>query len=125
VQALILAALALLLAACGAAANGSSCEGAGGPDVSGIQDQLLANINLEVDGAARIVEFRETSRDGDGEGDLQSCRVGFEGEIEFTGDCHYHMRERKMGERVPFEAEAEFIRDAAGWTRATVGIHPR
>lgn len=123
-QALSAAALALLLAACSAADDGS-CAGSGGPDVSAIQDQLLASINLEVDGAARIAEFRETGRDGEGKDDFQSCLVKFEGEIEFTGDCYYHMRARKQGERAPFEAEAEFIKDKTGWKRATLGIHPR
>ena len=123
-QALSTAALALLLAACGASDEGP-CGGSGGPDVSAIQDQLLASINLEVDGAARIAEFREVGRDGEGNADFQSCRVRFQGEIEFTSDCYYHLRERRRGDRTPFEAEAEFLKDEAGWKRATLGIYPR
>lgn len=123
-QALSAAALALLLAACGAPVGGS-CDGSGGPDVSAIEDQLLASINLEVDGAARIAELREVGRDGEGKADFQSCRVRFQGEIEFTSDCYYHLRERRRGDRAPFEAEAEFLKDEAGWKRATLGIHPR
>jgi hypothetical protein len=49
----------LLLVACSAADEDPSCEGAGGADVSAIGDQLLASIDLEIDGAARGIHPRQ------------------------------------------------------------------
>lgn len=120
----LLAALLLCLGACGD--SGESSAGApDGPDTSDIQNQLLAQINIEAGGLARITQLEETGRKIEGSGDFQSCQVTFQGEIEFTDDTYYHMSERKKGDRTPFEAEAEFIKDRAGWKRATLGIHPR
>ncbi len=115
----------LLLGACGGGdVSGRGCEGSAGPDTSGIRPQLLTQIDLETGGAAQIARFEETARHWEGDGETQSCRIEFDGEIEFTGDAYYGTSERKAGDRVPFTAEAEFLDNGAGWERSLVGIQP-
>ena len=109
--------LGLLLGACG----GSG----GGPDTSEAEQKLLASVNLGADGKAKFAEFKETGRKMEGEGDFQGCVVEFAGQIEFTGDCEYEMQPHKAGDRVPFEASVEYLKDQEGWKPVSMGLYPK
>jgi len=111
---------ATLLAACG---GGEGARGSG-PDVAATQQKLLDSVNLLVEGNARFSKFAEKSRRSEGAGAMESLMVRFEGEIEFTGACYYEDKERKKGDRLPFEAEVEYLRDGDGWKQLIMGLDP-
>ncbi len=114
----------LLVAACGGG-DGAGGGGRGGPDLAATQQKLLASVNLVVEGNARFSKFAEKSRKSEGGGGMESLMVTFEGEIEFTGDCYYGDKERKKGDRVPFDAEVEYLRDGDGWKQLIMGLDLR
>ena len=102
-----------------------ACGGSGGPDTGEAQQKLLASVNLGAEGKAKFAEFKETGRTLEGEGEFQGCVVEFEGQIEFTGDCEYEMQPRKAGDRVPFEASVEYVKDQEGWKPISMGLYPK
>lgn len=110
----------LLLAACGGSAAGPR----DGPDIAAARARLLASVNSSAANQARFAEFAETGRQQDGEGEFRSCVVEFAGVIEFSSDCEYDGRIRKAGERQPFEAQVEFVRDQDGWKQLMMGLYP-
>ncbi len=112
------AAFFLLLGACGGGERD-------GPDTSQAEQKFLDSVNLSADGRARFAAFKETARKVEGEGDFVTCEVSFEGEIEFTGPCYYHMKERQQGDRLQFDATIEYAKEASGWRQLISGLHPR
>lgn len=123
--------LSVMLAACGDSSGGgtggSSGAGRGArgiPDAAAAQQKFLANVNLSAEGLARFAEFKEIGRKHEGEGDFQGCVVSYEGVLEFTGACAYNNKPRKAGERVPFEAQAEYIQSPDGWQQMGMGFYP-
>jgi hypothetical protein len=121
---LMAAAILAQLSACGGE-GGAAGGGGGGPDTSDAEKYFLEQIRLEVGDVARFVSFREVSRTSEGEGDFGSCLVKFEGEVEFSADTHFYMKDRKKGERVKIDAEAEYVKEGSAWRRALAGIDAR
>ena len=122
---LLLVLAALAGAACGGAGSGpggadAGSSASGGPDVGLAQQQLLESV---AEGHARFAEFKESGRQQDGAGEFQSLVVSFKGVLEFTGDCYYN-KERKAGDRVPFEAEIEYAQGPDGWQKLAMGLYP-
>jgi hypothetical protein len=102
----------------------AACGGSG-PDTSGVEKKLLDQVNLNTGGQTKFTEFKEKERKSESMGGVESCVISFQGEMEFTGNCNYHMKDRKKGDRLKFDATVEFIKDASGWRQLTAGLYPR
>lgn len=131
-------AFAILLSACGSgqapagdgadAATGDqppSLKAAGsGPDPAQAQERLLANANMAVPEAARILSYRETGVRYEGPDQMRTAIVTYEAELEFTADTYFHA-DHKAGERARVYGEIEYLNDGGGWRLVTMGIYPK
>ncbi|HXV40104.1 MAG TPA: hypothetical protein VD701_03975 [Steroidobacteraceae bacterium] len=97
---------------------------AGGPDPALAQERLLANANMVVPDAARIVSYKETAVRYDGPPEMQTAIVSYEAELEFTADTYFHT-DHKAGERAQVYGEIEYLNEGGHWRLMTMGIDPR
>ncbi|HEY7741028.1 MAG TPA: hypothetical protein VIB01_10495 [Steroidobacteraceae bacterium] len=108
------------------AATGTTAAGtpARGPDAALGQERLLANANMVVPDAARIVSYKETAVRYDGPPEMQSAIVSYEAELEFTADTYFHT-DHKAGDRAQVYGEIEYLNEGGNWRLMTMGIYPR
>lgn len=132
--------LSLQLAACGGGTSGPDAEQPGdggatagataaatparGPDPALAQERLLANANMAVPDAARIVSYQETEVRYEGPPEMQSAIVSYEAELEFTADTYFHT-DHKAGDRARVYGEIEYLNEGGNWRLLTMGIYPR
>ena len=146
-----IAALALMLGACGGGAEsgvatvqpganvgqappqaaGSSIQG---PDLSQLGQTVLGKINqdpmrMEMKVAARLIEFNVTSaktevHEGMGADTVVEC----EGVVVFDGDVEWNWKDtepKKAGEPAKFQCQAEYLNQGNGWQLfGPMGIYP-
>lgn len=132
--------LSLQLAACGGGNSGPDAAQPGdggatadataaaiparGPDPTLAQERLLANANMAVPDAARIVSYQETAVRYEGPPEMQSAIVSYEAELEFTADTYFHT-DHKAGDRARVYGEIEYLNEGGNWRLLLMGIHPR
>lgn len=97
---------------------------AGGPDPALAQERLLANANMAVPDAARIVSYKETAVRYEGPAEMQAAIVSYEAELEFTANTYFHT-DHKAGDRAQVYGEIEYLNEGGNWRLMTMGIYPR
>lgn len=129
---------ALLVSACGGgsepaqprspartAEDPAGLEAAGsGPDSAQARERLLANANLAVPDAVRLVSYAETGVHYEGPPEMRSAIVNYEAELEFVADTYFH-KDHKAGERARVYGEIEYLHEGGTWRLIAMGIHPR
>lgn len=136
----VVAFLVLQLAACGggtsapdadrsdgdeaAAGTTAAATPARGPDPALAQERLLANANMAVPDAARILSYQETAVRYEGPPEIQAAIVSYEAELEFTADTYFHS-DHKAGDRAQVYGEIEYLNEGGNWRLMTMGIYPR
>lgn len=107
-------------------AAGTTAEAAParGPDPALAQERLLANANMAVPDAARIVSYKETAVRYEGPPEMQAAIVSYEAELEFIADTYFHT-DHKAGDRTRVYGEIEYLNEGGNWRLMTMGIHPR
>lgn len=132
--------LVLQLAACGGGTSGPDAAQPGaddstagtpaaatparGPDPALAQERLLANANMAVPDAARIVSYKETAVRYEGPPEMLAAIVNYEAELEFTADTYFHT-DHKAGDRAQVYGEIEYLNEGGNWRLMTMGIYPR
>lgn len=106
-----------------AGAPAASTTGSG-PDPALAQERLLANANMVVPNAVRLVSYRETAVRYDGPPEMQGAIVSYEAELEFTADT-YFLTDHKAGDRARVYGEIEYINEGGNWRLMTMDIYPR
>lgn len=132
------ATIAWLLGACGGGTDSATQESAslatddasaspmlqGSPDPAAAKERLLANANMAVPDAARLVSYTETGVNFEGPPEMASAIVQYEAELEFTADTYFHA-DHKAGDRVQVYGEIEYLNEGGDWRLMVMGIYPR
>jgi len=108
----------------GTADTPAAATAGSGPDPALAQERLLANANMVVPNAARIVSYHETAVRYDGPPEMQSAIVSYEAELEFTADT-YFVTDHKAGDRAQVYGEIEYLNEGGAWRLMTMGVDPR
>jgi hypothetical protein len=146
-----IAALAVMLGACGGdagsgsgaaqpganagqAATASAGESGSGPDTSQLAEIILGKINqdptrMEMKVTGKLVDFKVNSAktevyEGMGAATVVECA----GTVVFDGDVHWNYQDtepKKAGEPAQFECKAEYANEGNGWHLfGPMGIYP-
>ncbi len=98
--------------------------GGTGPDPALAQQRLLANANMTVPDAAKLLSYAETDVRFEGPPEMQSAIVKYEAELEFVADTYFH-KDHKAGERHRVYGEVEYLNEGGNWRILQMGIYPR